>query len=588
MRRPGWPISPLMDGIYAMSTEVIDRPAHFLLATGPTKPESAVEGIKKASRGLRGTLAESLDDALTGAIRDSDTQLIKFHGSYQQDDRDIRAEREHQKLEPAYSFMIRTRTPGGVATPKQWLGLSALARRYGSGTLRLTTRQAFQLHGVIKKDLRATMQGMQAVLVDSIAACGDVNRNVMASVNPVESKLHEEVNQWAVKVSEHLLPKTKAYHEIWLNGEKLAGAAEEEPILGPLYLPRKFKTGIVVPPHNDVDVFSQDLGFIAIAEGDKLAGFNLTVGGGLGATHGEPQTFPRLADVVGFLTPDQMLKVAETVVMIQRDYGDRSDRKHSRFKYTIHDRGIDWFKGELFTRLGFELPPPREFKFTTQGDRFGWLQGHDGRWHLTLRIEAGRIGDTPGKPFLTGLEKIAAIHQGDFRLTANQNLIIANVPASECMNIDRLVADYNLGKALFTSPVRRDALACVSLPTCSLAMAEAERYLPDFVDRVDDLLGRHGLRGIPLTVRITGCPNGCARPYLAEIGLIGRAPGRYTLRLGADAVGSRLNVVYRDNIDENAIVTALDELIGRYAAERQPGERFGDFLWRVNVLGARA
>jgi sulfite reductase (NADPH) hemoprotein beta-component len=566
-----------MDGIYAMSTEVIDLPAKV-------NPPSPVEVIKKASRGLRGTLVESLADPLTGAIRESDTQLIKFHGSYQQDDRDIRAEREHQKLEPAYSFMIRTRTPGGVASPKQWLALSQLARTYGSGTLRLTTRQAFQLHGVIKKDLKATMQGMNAVLIDSIAACGDVNRNVMATVNPVESRLHEEVHQWAVKVSEHLLPKTRAYHEIWLNGEKLAGQAEEEPILGQLYLPRKFKTGIVVPPHNDVDVYSQDLGFIAILDNGQLAGFNLTVGGGLGATHGEPQTFPRLADVIGFLTPEQMLKVAETVVMIQRDYGDRTDRKHARLKYTIADRGIDWFKAELFKRLGFELPAPRPFTFTTQGDRFGWLQGFDGRWHLTLRIEAGRIGDTPGKPYLTGLEKIAAIHQGDFRLTANQNLIIANVPASECMNIDKLVADHGLGKALFTTPLRRDALACVSLPTCSLAMAEAERYLPSFVDRVDELLTNHGLKGAPLSLRITGCPNGCARPYLAEIGLIGRAPGRYTLRLGADAVGSRLNVVYRDNIDENAMLTALDELIARYAAERNKDERFGDFLWRVGVL----
>lgn len=574
-----------MDGTYAMSTEVLDPPTQAPAAK-PAKvdPPSPVEIIKRASRGLRGSLVESLSDPLTGAIRDSDTQLIKFHGSYMQDDRDIRAEREHQKLEPAYSFMIRTRTPAGVASPKQWLALSQLARRYGSGTLRLTTRQAFQLHGVIKKDLRATMQGMQAVLIDSIAACGDVNRNVMASANPVETKLHEEVHQWAVKVSEHLLPKTKAYHEIWLNGDKLVGEPEHEPILGQLYLPRKFKTAIVVPPHNDVDVYSQDLGFIAILEEGKLAGFNLTVGGGLGATHGEPQTFPRVADVIGFLTPEQMLKVAETVVMIQRDFGDRTDRKHARLKYTIADRGVDWFKAELFKRLGYVLPAPREFKFATQGDRFGWLQGYDGRWHLTLRIEAGRVGDTPGKPFLTGLEKIAAIHQGDFRLTANQNLIIANVPASECMNIDKLVADYGLGKALFTSPVRRDALACVSLPTCALAMAEAERYLPSFVDRVDELLHKHGLKDIPLTVRITGCPNGCARPYLAEIGLIGRAPGRYTLRLGADAVGSRLNVLYRDNIDEASIVTALDELIGRYAAERNEDERFGDFLWRVGVL----
>jgi sulfite reductase (NADPH) hemoprotein beta-component len=575
-----------------MSTEVLDPPA--TVAPAKVNPPSPVEIIKKASRGLRGTLAESLADPLTGAIRDSDTQLIKFHGSYQQDDRDIRAEREHQKLEPAYSFMIRTRTPGGVASPQQWLALSQLARKYGSGTLRLTTRQAFQLHGVIKKDLKATMQGMQAALVDSIAACGDVNRNVMAAANPVDSRLHEEVHQWAVKVSEHLLPKTRAYHEIWLNGEKLAGPAEEEPILGPLYLPRKFKTGIVVPPHNDVDVFSQDLGFIAILDyssnGDggpeegKLLGFNLSVGGGLGATHGEPQTFPRLADVIGFLTPDQMLKVAETVVMIQRDFGDRTERKHARLKYTIADRGVDWFKAELFKRLGYVLEPARSYTFTTQGDRFGWLRGYDGRWHLTLRVESGRIGDSPGKPFLTGLEKIAAIHQGDFRLTANQNLIIANVPASECMNIDRLVADHGLGKALFTTPVRRDALACVALPTCSLAMAEAERYLPAFVDRVDELMVKHGLRNLPLTVRITGCPNGCARPYLAEIALIGRAPGRYTLRLGADAVGSRLNVVYRDNIDENAIVTALDELIGRYSVERHPDERFGDFLWRANLI----
>ncbi len=309
------------------------------------------------------------------------------------------------------------------------------------------------------------------------------------------------------------------------------------------------------------------------------------MGGGLGATHGEPQTFPRVADVIGFLTADQMLKVAETVVMIQRDFGDRTDRKHARFKYTVADRGVEWFKDELFKRLGYALPPPREFKFTTQGDRFGWTQGFDGRWHLTLRIESGRVVDAPGRPFLTGLEKIAAVHQGDFRLTANQNLIIANVPASECMNIDKLVADHGLGKALFTSPVRRDALACVALPTCALAMAEAERYLPGFVDRVDELLIKHGLRDIPLTVRITGCPNGCARPYLAEIALIGRAPGRYTLRLGADAVGSRLNVIYRDNIDEASIVTALDELIGRYAVERSSkDERFGDFLWRVGVL----
>jgi sulfite reductase (NADPH) hemoprotein beta-component len=579
-----------------MSTEVLERPGN---AGTPSRanvapklePESAVEKIKKASRGLRGSLVESLHDPLTGAIRESDTQLIKFHGSYMQDDRDLRAEREHQKLEPAYSFMIRTRTPGGVVTPKQWLDLSKIARTYANQTLRLTTRQAFQFHGVIKKDLKKTMQAMNATLIDSIAACGDVNRNVMGSANPVESKLHQEVYDWSVKISEHLKPKTRAYHEIWLDGEKLTGPAEEEPILGPTYLPRKFKTGIVVPPHNDVDVFSQDLGFIAILDREgvdegALLGFNLVVGGGLGATHGEPQTFPRIGDVIGFLTPDQTLKVAETVVMIQRDFGDRTDRKHARLKYTIADRGVEWFKEELFKRLGYELPPARPYKFTTQGDRFGWLRGHDGRWHLTLRIESGRIADRPGAPHLTGLEKIAAIHQGDFRLTANQNLIIANVPADQCMKIDQLVADHGLGKTLFMTPVRRDALSCVSLPTCGLAMAEAERYLPTFTERVEGVLAKYGLREIPLTVRITGCPNGCARPYLAEIALIGRAPGRYTLRLGGDHTGERLNVIYRDNIDENAILTVLDELFAKYAAERTADERFGDFLWRNHILAA--
>jgi sulfite reductase (NADPH) hemoprotein beta-component len=548
------------------------------------QPESPVETIKKASRALRGTLVESLADPLTGAIREPDTQLIKFHGSYMQDDRDIRAEREHQKLEPAYSFMIRTRLPAGVCTPAQWLALSNLARTYGSGTLRITTRQAFQLHGIIKKDLKATMQAMNAALVDSIAACGDVNRNVMAAANPVESQLHEEVHQWAIKLSEHLKPKTRAYHEIWLDGEKLIGPAEDEPIYGPVYLPRKFKAAIVVPPHNDVDVFSQDLGFIAILDEGKVQGFNLTVGGGLGTTHGEPQTYPRLGDVIGFLTPDQMLEIAENVVMIQRDYGDRTDRKHARLKYTIADRGIEWFKAELFKRCGFTLPAARPYKFTTQGDRFGWLRGHDGRWHLTLRIESGRIADKPNAAMLTGMEKVAQMHQGDFRLTANQNLIIANVPQSECMKIDQLVADHGLGRALHTTILRRDALACVALPTCALAMAEAERYLPTFVDRVEELLVKQNLKEMPLTLRITGCPNGCARPYLAEIALIGRAPGRYTLRLGADATGTRLNVVYRDNIDEPSILAALDELFARYRVERNAEERFGDFLWRAEVL----
>lgn len=544
--------------------------------------ESPVEGIKRSSRLLRGTLVESLADAATGGLREPDRQLIKFHGSYQQDDRDLREERARQKLEPAWSFMVRTRLPGGVCTPRQWLALAGLARRYGNGSLRLTTRQTVQLHGIVKRDLKATIAAMNAELVDSIAACGDVNRNVMASVNPVESLLHAQVHELARALSEHLRPRTRAYHEIWLDGARVAGTEEAEPLYGPTYLPRKFKVGIVVPPHNDIDVFSQDVGFIAIVEGGRLAGFNLVAGGGLGMSHGESATFPRLADLIGFLGPERLAEVTEAVLTLQRDFGDRADRKHARLKYTIADRGLAWFRGELATRLGGDLAPPRPFILSSQGDRFGWLRGVDGRLHLTLRIESGRVAGNQ----LAGLERIAEIHTGDFRFTPNQNLVIANVPAEAVDRINQLVAAHGLDVALAATPLRRDALACVALPTCPLAMAEAERYLPTILARIEERLAQHGLEELPLSLRLTGCPNGCARPYLAEIGLVGRAPGRYVLRLGGDASGQRLNVVYRDNIDEAAILEALDPLFARYAEQRQQGERFGDFLWRAGVLAA--
>jgi sulfite reductase (NADPH) hemoprotein beta-component len=545
---------------------------------------SPVERIKRDSRLLRGTLAESLADPLTGAIREDDTVLIKFHGSYQQDDRDVREERRRQKLEPAYSFMIRTRLPGGVCTPAQWLALDEIARRYANGTLRLTTRQAFQFHGVIKTELKATMAAINATLIDTVAACGDVNRNVLASANPVESRAHAQAYEWARRLSEHLLPRTRAYHEIWLDGEKVAGTDEVEPIYGPTYLPRKFKAAIAVPPVNDVDVFAHDLGFIAVVEHGELQGFNLTVGGGLGASHGDATTYPRLADVVGFLRPEQLLAVAEAVVTTQRDFGNREVRKHARLKYTIDARGLDWFVGEVTRRQGFALEPARPFEFTSTGDRFGWVEGHDGRWHLTLRIEAGRVADTGDAQKLTGLREIARVHRGDFRLTPNQNLVVANVEPASRQFIDALVVRYGLDAHARSAPVRRDALACVALPTCPLAMAEAERYLPGFGRSVERLLAAHGLRDEPLSVRITGCPNGCARPYLAEVALIGKAPGRYNLHLGGDGRGQRLNVLYLENVDEAAILTALDAAFARWAAERQPGERFGDFAWRAGLL----
>jgi sulfite reductase (NADPH) hemoprotein beta-component len=486
--------------------------------------------------------------------------------------------------------MIRMRLPGGICSPRQWLQIDEVARRYANGTLRLTTRQTFQLHGIVKTDLKTTMAAINAAMIDTIAACGDVNRNVLATSNPVESRAHAVAYEWAKKLSEHLLPRTRAYHEVWLDGEKVGGTPEVEPIYGDTYLPRKFKSAIAIPPLNDVDIFSNDLGFIAIVENGELVGFNLTVGGGLGTTHGEPDTYPRLADVVGFLKPEQLLKVAEAVVTTQRDLGDRSNRKHARLKYTIDTMGLPAFVAEVTRRQGFALEPARPFEFTTNGDRFGWTEGYDGRWHLTLRIESGRVADGARGPQLTGLREIAKIHRGDFRITANQNVIIANVEANERAFIDALVVRYGLDLHARATPLHRDALACVALPTCPLAMAEAERYLPGFIGQVEQRLATHGLREEPLLLRITGCPNGCARPYLAEIGLIGKAPGRYNLYLGGDGRGQRLNVLYRENVDEPTMLAALDELFARWAAERkvEERERFGDFVWRAGIVSTPA
>ncbi|MBV6422734.1 MAG: Sulfite reductase [NADPH] hemoprotein beta-component [Steroidobacteraceae bacterium] len=553
-------------------------------------PLSPVEHIKAASRGLRGTLEASLADAPTGALADDDTQLLKFHGSYQQDDRDLREERRLQKLEPAYSFMIRTRLPGGVCTPQQWLALDEIARVHGNGTLRLTTRQAFQFHGVVKRDLKATMAAINATLIDTIAACGDVNRNVIASANPVESRVHAEVYGWATRISEHLRPRTRAYYEIWLGEEKVAGTPEAEPIYGPTYLPRKFKIAIAVPPHNDVDVFAHDLGLIAILDegpqGVQLAGFNVAVGGGLGATHGDATTYPRIAQVIGFVQPTDTLAVIEAVVTTQRDFGDRSNRKRARLKYTIETMGLEAFVAEVERRAGVRLAPARPYRFTTNGDRFGWTEGFDGRWHLNLRIPAGRIADRDSARQLSGLRAIAEVHRGDFRLTANQNLVIANVAAEERASIDALVLDHGLDLYTRAPPSSLNALACVALPTCPLAMAEAERYLPDFLAAFEARLAHHGLAQLPVLVRISGCPNGCSRPYLAEVALVGKAPGRYNLHLGGNASGERLNVLYRENLAEAAILEALDPLLWQFANERRPGELFGDFLWRAKLLSA--
>ncbi len=539
------------------------------------------EAIKTASNFLRGTLAKGLADTLTGDISADDAQLIKFHGSYIQDDRDERSERRKKKLDKAYSFMIRVRVPGGVATPEQWLSMDALSDRYANGTLKLTTRQAFQFHGVLKSNLKTTIQKINQSLLDTIAACGDVNRNVMCNPNPYESDFHGEVLEVAQKISEHLTPRTRAYHEIWLDEEKIEGSEEEvEPIYGKTYLPRKFKIVVAVPPSNDVDIYAHDLGYIAIIEKGKIIGYNVTVGGGMGMTHGNAATHPRLAEVMGFCTPDQVVEVAEKVVLVQRDFGDRSNRAHARLKYTIQDRGLDWFRDEVEQRLGYKLGKAKPFKFDSTGDRYGWNKGADGKWHLTLYIPNGRVKDTAEFPMKTGLREIAKIHKGDFRLTCNQNLMIGQIADKDRPLIEKMLEQYGLDRGLSSSGLRLNSMACVALPTCGLSLAESERYLPDLVTELEEVVESCGLRDDAIIIRMTGCPNGCARPYLGEIGLVGKAPGKYNLYLGAGFDGARLNRLYKVSVKAEDLKEELRPLIESYAKERKKGECFGDFCMR--------
>lgn len=550
---------------------------------------SANEGIKTRSRYLRGTIEEGLANLSTGALSEDDQQLIKFHGSYQQDDRDLRPNRSKHRLEKAYSFMLRIRVPGGVATPKQWLDVDRVAGTYANGTIKLTTRQAFQLHGIIKTNLKRTIKEINDSAMDTIAACGDVNRNVMCNPNPFLSSIHEQVLQAARDISTHLTPQTRAYHEIWLDEDKVISTeVEEEPIYGKTYLPRKFKITIAVPPSNDVDIYANDLSFIAIVEKGKLIGYNVAVGGGMGMTHGNEATFPRLAEVIGFCTPKQVVDVAEKVVLVQRDYGDRTDRKHARLKYTIEDRGIGWFASELNKYLGYKLKPAKPFEFQHNGDRFGWVEDEAGNFHYTLFVQGGRVTDTTEYPMRTGLREIAKVHDGDFRLTANQNLIIANVSAKKRAEIEALLEKYGLAQSHERSALRLNSIACVALPTCGLALAEAERYLPDVITDLEEKLEQIGLRHDAITIRMTGCPNGCGRPFISEIGFVGRGPDRYNLYLGGGHAGQRLSKLYRQDVPADQIQPVLAPILEHYAKERAEGEHFGDFVIRTGYVAATA
>jgi sulfite reductase (NADPH) hemoprotein beta-component len=545
-----------------------------------------VEHIKARSRHLRGTIEAGLQDRTTGALPADDTQLTKFHGFYQQDNRDLRDERRHQKLEPLYSFMLRARVPGGVITAEQWKAIDAIARELTGGGLRLTTRQTFQYHGILKHHIKPLIQGINKAMIDSIAACGDVNRNVLCNTNPVESALHKQVYDDAVALSKHLLPKTAAYHEIWLDQEKVADYKEErEPIYGDSYLPRKFKIAVAVPPHNDVDVNGNDLSFVAIIENGELKGYDVLAGGGMGNTHGEPTTYPQIAKNFGFVKPADIRAVAEAIVTTQRDFGDRTDRKQARLKYTLDRMGVAEFKRHVEERSGITFADAVPYEFTMHSDRFGWTQNADGSWNLTLYIEQGRIIDHEGGPqMLQGLLKIADLHGGDFRMTATQNLVIAQVEETKKTEIEKLARENGLLRKV--SVLRQNSMACVALPTCTLAMAEAERYLPDLITKLEGIVDQNGLSDQPIVVRMTGCPNGCARPFLAEIAFVGKGPGKYNLLLGGDGKGTRLNKLYRENIGEEEILATLEPLIAQYAKERNKGEGFGDYVVRTGLVPA--
>lgn len=543
--------------------------------------ESTVEKIKKQSKGLRGSLLEGLNNEVTGAIKEDDTQLVKFHGMYQQDDRDKRETRAEKKLERLYSFMVRLRLPGGFLTAAQWQDLHHIAGKYSTGIIKITTRQTLQLHGILKRHAQPTHKAFNLMKVDSIAACGDVNRNVTATAHPQVSQVHEEVYRYAHHISDMLLPKTKAYYEIFVGDEKVAEKTEDDPLYQERYLPRKFKIGIAIPPLNDVDVFSNDVGLIAIVKDGELAGFNVAAGGGMGATHGNPDTYPRLASMLGYIKKEDADKVIYEIATTQRDFGNREDRKFARLKYTIDKMGVDVFKKEVEARSGVAFSDPETYFFSQRTDDYGWHRNHEGKWFYTAFVENGRVLDDEKVQFKTAFLEIAASGKADFRFTCNQNIVLSNVADADKDFVGSILHKYGIiQNTEQSSVVRKGAMACVALNTCGLALAEAQRYMPAFLTKVEALLDRHDLLNEHISIRMTGCPNGCARPYMAEIGLVGTAPGHYNLMIGADVIGQRLNTLFKPNIDEQQILATLDALFLQFKNERNEAEPFGDFVHR--------
>ncbi len=548
-----------------------------------TQNISSVERIKQQSDGLRGTIKESLEKEITGAISDDDQALVKFHGMYQQDDRDRRDERAEKKLERLYSFMIRLRLPGGFLTPEQWIATHNIAGENSTGVIKITTRQTLQLHGILKRTIKPTIQAFNEVHLNSIATCGDINRNVLCSTHPAQSPIHSEIFQYAKKISDLLLPKTRAYYEIWLDEEKILDKKDEEDTLyQDRYLPRKFKIGITIPPNNDVDVFGNDIGLIAIVENNQLQGFNIAVGGGLSTTHGNPETYARLATEIGFTDSEELtMKAVYAILTIQRDFGNRRDRKLARLKYTVDRHGVNWFKEEVERRIGYKLGAVRPYNLTERKDYYGWVKNHEGLWYYTAFVENGRILDDEAVQLKTALLEVAKSGKANFRFTTNQHLILADIKPEDKETIHDILERHKvIANTENSSAIRKNSMACVAFNTCPLALAEGQRYLPVLVTKIEGLLTKYALEKEEIIIRMTGCPNGCARSYIAEIGFVGTAYGRYNLQLGGDYEGRRLNKIYRENLDEKEILSELDSVFAVFKKERKKGERFGDYSYR--------
>ena len=552
--------------------------------------KTKLEVFKEEGRHLRGRIAGDLSNDEV-QVTEASKQLLKFHGLYEQDDRDLRRERRRESLDKAYSFMVRSKIPGGRLSADQYLVHDDLATRYGNDTLRITTRQDFQLHGVLKGDVKGAVKGLNDALVTTLGACGDVVRNVMCCPLPSDDPVRLEVEALARGISDRTLPRTRAYHEIWLDGDKVYSGkqepAGEEPLYGKAYLPRKFKISVAYPGDNCTDVYTQDLGLVAIVKHGRLSGFNLLVGGGLGMTHKKPETFPRLADPLAFVRPEQVLDVVEQIVCVHRDHGDRTDRRHARLKYLIHDQGLDWFRKQVQRRLDHGLQQPVTMPSFDIKLHLGWQRQNGDRWCLGLSVENGRVKDHNGLRLKSGLRSVVERYRTGVRLTPSQDVLLTDIPSNLRAEVETVLRDHGIVDASRLSNARRYSMACPALPTCGLALAEAERFLPTVIDDLEVELHRAGLGNEKITIRMTGCPNGCARPYVADLGFVGRSLGKYVVLVGGRSDGSRLNQVYADLVEADELVDTVRPLFSYFREARRPGESFGDFCHRVGLKALR-